>query len=146
MCHLLTNSPSMTAQLHCAAKLKMESMCTPTYEQLCNRWRSTNVTMTPKRPDSNTQTKSSLKGDITWVEKAKERWESFTGAVCCSNKGTLLPRLQQSWCSRGRCSTVHTGRKQLFAFPQGSSHLCHTDTVQVSSVVKRKQKQELLKF
>lgn len=102
----------------------------------------------PKRPCQPhcTWTKSSLKGDITLGKKGKERGESFTGAFCCSNKDTLLPRLQQSWCSRGRYNAAHAGRKQQFKFPQGRSHLCHTERLQVSSVVRRKQKQVLLKI
>lgn len=75
---------------------------------------------------------SSLKGNITLGERA----------FCCSNKDTHLPRLQQSWCSRGRYIAAHADRKQLFTFPLGSSHLCHTERMQVSSVVGRKQKQE----
>lgn len=67
------------------------------------------------------------------------------GAICCSNKDTLLPRLQQSWCSRGWYNAAHASRKQLFKFPWGSSNFFHVERMQANGVV-RKQKQELMKI
>lgn len=77
---------------------------------------STNVATTLKRPAKNcTRKRTSLKGNFT-LEKAKERGGCPGGVVCCSNKGTLLPRLQYTWCSKAWYERSACWQK-LFKFP-----------------------------
>lgn len=76
------------------------------------RWKS-KMSPWPSRVSANncTQDTSSLKGN-SWI-KGKERGRRLLELFVVALRAPLLPSLQQSWCSRGKCNAAQASSKQL---------------------------------
>lgn len=109
----LAAAVSITWLTDCIALLPIDvnSYATP------YRWKSKMSPWPPRCPANNCTWTWAPKKATVFRDKKEKDGGSTTRAVCCSNKGTLLPSLQQSWCRRGICNAAKAGRKQLFKFP-----------------------------
>ena len=143
---LVVSITRMTALPHCAtSELNMESMCTPKCEPLCNISKGERAKMSPCPQNA----RLTLHIDNEFLKrrhyirrKGKRRGELFAVAIkafsCqdCSKAGAAEVDIMQHMLPESN----------LFKFPWRSSDHCHTERMQVCSVVRRKQKQELLKI